>query len=367
MKFNFYEKESKIYDLLQMPRILYFLEEEGTYGEEEQLNLLEELDDHKHVDLMTRIQSKLKPFKKEISEFYANEYFSDYDVFALLTNLYSFFGYETIDDYLNYVISIEEETLKLDLIYALLSTDAENQENKESLENKAKELVDKHGELMQFVKDLPTESSYKWNLLMMLENPNKMVRQFTILIKQIEPIYEEFYQENKDKLVESKERLEDILKENSKENFKELTQFMINDNVLKDENKLLLSFVFAYSFIDKNARFGRFLIWGVSMEDGFKFVSKQYGDKIEKTTKVFKILGDKTRYEVLKLIAKGTTSTKVIAKQLGVTSATISYHINSFVTNGVIRLSNSDKHKYDVDYDLLNNLWEGFISDLDQE
>ncbi len=367
MKFNFYDKESKIYDLLQMPRVFFALEEHGSYEEEKHINPLEELNDHKHIDMVRDIHNRLKPFKKEISEFYANEFFSDYDFFALLTNLYSFFGYETIDDYLNYVMSIEEQIFKVDLVYALLSADSDNQDDRKNMEEKAKELVNKQAELMQFVKDLPTESSFKWNLLMMLENPNKMVKQFAMLMKQLAPIYDEFYQERKEKVFECEERLTEILKDDPKENFNRLTQYMINDDLLKKENKVLLSIVFAYSFIDKKTRHGNFLVWGISMEEGFKHLSKQYGDKIEKTTKVFKILGDKTRYEVLKLIAKGTTSTKEIAKQLGVTSATISYHINSFVTNGVIRLSNSSKHKYVVDFDLLSNLWEGFISDLDQE
>lgn len=49
-----------------------------------------------------------------------------------------------------------------------------------------------------------------------------------------------------------------------------------------------------------------------------------------------KNLGDKTRYSVLKCVASGMDSTKKIAETLGVSSATISYHLNNLLSSRLI-------------------------------
>ncbi len=89
-------------------------------------------------------------------------------------------------------------------------------------------------------------------------------------------------------------------------------------------------------------------------------------NKTLERVQIFKNLGDKTRYEVLKLIAAGETSTKVIAKSLGVSSATVSYHLNNFLTSKVIRMDKSNnKFGYIVDYELLEDAIKGgFKKDL---
>jgi len=366
MKFKFYRKESKLYDLLQFPRIVFLFHNEEAYGEEGNIFPIEKLENENYVEITRRMYKKLLPLKEDIHVFYANEFLSSYDFFALLTFLYSIFGYETVDEYIDGILEKSDQELKKDLLYALLTSDTEDEDH-EVLKKKASELVSQQGKLMEFVKDLPTESSYKWNVLMFLEDPKKMIKQFYTLMKQIEPIFEGFYQEFKEKVEECTQYLDDLFSENTVENFKKITKFMVSEDIMEEENAMLVSFVFAYSFVDKTADYGSFFVWGLEMEEGFEFVSKRYGNQIEKRTKIFKILGDKTRYEVLKLLASGVTSTKVIAKQLGVTSATISYHINSFVTNNVVKLSKSSKHKYDVDFSVLDDLWTNFMADLKKD
>jgi len=366
MKFKIYDKESKIYDLLQFPRILYAVNNIGKFNDDPE-STMEEMNNEAYVNITKRISEKLEPYKEEIDAFYANEFFSSYDYFMLLTDQYSFFGYDTIDSYLDYLMTIPNEKMKLDFIYALISADLDEKEPEEVICEKAKNMVASQGELTRFVKELPTDSSYKWNILMMLEDPNKTLKRFYTLIKQLEPIFENYYQESIEQIAACKQTLNEIFKDETLDRFLDVTQNMVSKEIFYEENKFLISFTFAYTFLTRETRYGNFFIWGTEMEEGFKRLSKRYEDKIMKTTKVFKLLGDKTRYEVLKLIASGISSTKVIATQLGVTSATISYHINSFVTNNVIKPSTSKKFKYTVNFELLDQLWNDLISDLKQE
>lgn len=369
MKFNYYKKESKIYDLLQFPRILYTMNNEDGYTDQANLNPLEEMDDQRLFDMVKDINLKLQPFKEEINVFYANEYFSSYDLFVLLTAEYSLLGFESMDDYIEMILAQPEDSIKENLLFSLLITESDRsvQKNIDSTKKQVKDLVAKQSKMMQFIKELPTESNYKWNLLMILENPIKMIKQFFTLLKQLEPIFEEVYKESQDDILEAEETLSEVYNANSKEKFLELSQNMLDEKNFNEENHLFISFIFVYSFLNRETSNGRIFVWGTKMERGFEIVSKMHGDRIVKTTKVFKVLGDKTRYEVLQLIAGGMTSTKDIAKQLGVTSATISYHINSFVTNNIIKHSSKGKRKYVVDFELLNELWENFIADMKEK
>lgn len=79
---------------------------------------------------------------------------------------------------------------------------------------------------------------------------------------------------------------------------------------------------------------------------------------------MFKTLGDETRYDVLRLIASGVTQTKSIASALNVSSATVTYHVNAFLTAGIIQTPKSKKARYVVNYERLNAYWDKFLEDL---
>ncbi len=102
------------------------------------------------------------------------------------------------------------------------------------------------------------------------------------------------------------------------------------------------------------------------MEDSFKKLYEIREDKLSERVKIFKALGDKTRYETLKLLANGVTSIKEIAKSLNVSSATISYHINEFLTSGIITLKfeNNKKAGYKIDYSKLTEVMNELKVDL---
>lgn len=80
---------------------------------------------------------------------------------------------------------------------------------------------------------------------------------------------------------------------------------------------------------------------------------------------IFKNLGDKTRYEVVKLIATGESSTKKIATALEVSSATISYHLSALVTAKIIRLDKSNnKFRYVLDWDSIESAFNSLKEDM---
>jgi predicted transcriptional regulator len=79
----------------------------------------------------------------------------------------------------------------------------------------------------------------------------------------------------------------------------------------------------------------------------------------------FKNLGDTTRYKVLKNISNGITSTKDIANSLGVSSATVSYHINQLNTSKILKLERvNGKYINSVNIEWINNCISKLKKDL---
>lgn len=65
------------------------------------------------------------------------------------------------------------------------------------------------------------------------------------------------------------------------------------------------------------------------------------------------------------MLASGTTSTKEIAERLGVTSATISYHINNLTIAKNFKIGKPNEHlSYVVDYGFVDGILEEFRKDL---
>jgi DNA-binding transcriptional ArsR family regulator len=107
-----------------------------------------------------------------------------------------------------------------------------------------------------------------------------------------------------------------------------------------------------------------YIAWGLRMEEAFKRIKEINENKISERLKIFKNLGDRTRYEVVRLIASGVTFTKEIAKALGVTSATISYHINNLLQSKIIKIDRTEnRYGYVVDHKLLEEIISGLKED----
>ena len=202
---------------------------------------------------------------------------------------------------------------------------------------------------------------------MMIQNPRTHFENFVALLAKLEPFFNNYYKKMEARIEEVGNDLSERLSGNTEEVFKKLTFDSIKyDFNNYDSCSFYVSAVFPYTlrFVDSdNCR----IVWGYEMEYGFARIHEIYEDRTNQRVKIFKSLGDKTRYETLKLIAKGESSIKNIADALDVSSATISYHINEFLTSGIVYLNRDSNKKFDyrVDYEKLNEVINLLKEDLD--
>lgn len=363
MKFRFYPKESKLYDFLQFPRLLYY--REGFDKSKEDTNYQEILIED-YLSFVSKVEERLKPFAEEIEKFYMKEYLSDYDFIDLISKVTGIFGFKDEKDYLNMLLSLDEYEVKRGIIYSIMLINDGYPDDLDEAMKKADEISLDYNDMIEFIKELPIEAGSKWNFFLIVEEPLKYIEMYVKLMEKLLPIFDEIYNSFEDEVKDYGEYLVNFLNEKGAEGLEEITYSIVNIKLLDDEYmNILISLIYPYALSIVTTSKVNYTAWGLRMEEAFKRMKEINENKTLERVQIFKNLGDKTRYEVLKLIAAGETSTKVIAKTLGVSSATISYHINNFLTSKVIKMDkNNDKFGYVVDYELLEDTIEEFKKDL---
>lgn len=353
MRFKFDKEVSKILDYLVFPRIYFFIDEVRE-SDDEALGKVIKQD---YQDFQEKMKEALSPFDSEINKFCQKDIYSHYDFANILINAYPVFEYKDVYTYFSDIRKEDLEVFKSNIIRSLVTLDEESDENKInlSIENPT-----------EYINKLKVDSANKWNLFMMIQNPKSHFENFVSLLSKLEPFFNDYYEKMKKKIVEVGLDLQKRLSEDTNEVFKKLTFDSIKyDFANGDYCSLYVSAVFPYTlrFIDnENCR----IVWGYEMEYGFAKMHEIYEDRTNQRVKIFKSLGDKTRYETLRLLSKGESSIKNIAEALDVSSATISYHINEFLTSGIVYLNRDSNKKFDyrVDYAKLNEVINFLKEDL---
>jgi DNA-binding transcriptional ArsR family regulator len=353
MKFEFDKKVSKLLDFLVFPRIYFFIDEVEDSNDEALGKVIKE----EHRDFQEKMKETLKPHYSEINKYYQKDIYSHYDFANILISAYPVYDYTSIESYYDDIRKENPDTFKSKIIRSLVTLDDEVDEEKISFN------IDNPTE---YINELKVDSANKWNLFMMIQNPRTHFENFVELLAKLEPYFNDYYKKMESKIEEVGNDLSERLSENTEEVFKKLTFDSIKYDFNNwDSCSFYVSAVFPYTlrFVDSdNCR----IVWGYEMEYGFAKIHEIYEDRTNQRVKIFKSLGDKTRYETLKLLAKGESSIKNIADALDVSSATISYHINEFLTSGIVYLNRDSNKKFDyrVDYDKLNEVINFLKEDL---
>lgn len=356
MKLEFNTYVSRILDYLIFPRLYYFIDDEDKENEETFGSLIKE-DFMHYVEDVTKA---FQPYKDVIEKFYQKDIYASIDFIQLVINAYPPYAYKDEKAYLNDLLNIEDEIFRKKFIKALLTVDEEDK-------NKIiEEDVIDESHAIKYINDLKIDASNKWNMLIMVQDPKKCLNEFVSLLNKVEPLFVKYYQQKVDEVESVGHELSKKLSGNTSETIRKMSFNAVNyDFGDNDSCALYVSAIFPYTlrFIESDPCK---IVWGLEMEYSFQKLHEMNEDKMVQRVKVFKALGDKTRYDTIRLIASGVSSIKDIATKLDVSSATISYHINEFLTSGIISLNRHKDKKsvYDVDYQKLEDVLTELRVDL---
>lgn len=188
----------------------------------------------------------------------------------------------------------------------------------------------------------------KWNLTVLLEDSKKhLLELISIITDSLEIFKNTFSILDKDKEIFIKE-LNTTFKENP-DYLTSLFGFKLdNDSILNIYPSMInfKSIDITYNEGKISAIPGRYNCYFgykfkelIALTNGKKNESELLQDKL-------KALGDKSKYEILKMLNNGPMYGQQIAEKLSLTTATISYHMNSLVLCGLVKLNKVDNKIY---------------------
>ena len=305
------------------------------------------------VDETRHMSVPLETYMDKIRYFYKDDVLRMFFI-----NVKTLLRYRSFDEYVEFLQSMDEVLIKKQLMTSIVKQDEEEL----VVEDKVEELVGNQFAFLDFLKYLPIDDTLRWNYFTIMSQPKKFVEDFISLHQTIKPIFDKVYAEYLPILEKSYTEFEATIREHPTilaEAFtgtKEIEEIdWTSDDISVIPTLLLSDFFFQDSEI--------LLLGAKSLEVIQHFIQTRL-DKQQERINVFKNLGDKTRYQIFCEIAKGTKSVKKIAEQLGITSATVSYHINELVlSNLVVQGWNKKDCLKAIHTELITEVMNGLMED----
>ena len=305
------------------------------------------------VEEMRHMSVPLETYMDKILYFYKDDVLRMFFI-----NVKTLLRYRSFEEYVEFLQSMDEVLIKKQLMTSIVKQDEEEL----IVEDKVEELVGNQFAFLDFLKYLPIDDTLRWNYFTIMSQPKKFVEDFISLHQTIKPIFDKVYAEYLPILEKSYATFEATIREHPTilaEAFtgtKEIEEIdWTSDDISVIPTLLLSDFFFQDSEI--------LLLGAKSLEVIQHFIQTRL-DKQQERINVFKNLGDKTRYQIFCEIAKGTKSVKKIAEQLGITSATVSYHINELVlSNLVVQGWNKKDCLKAIHTELITEVMNGLMED----
>lgn len=338
MKFYYDEINAAKYQLLNFPRLYWvenyipddpsFLRVEGFSEEEKIMDITEQW--------MRDMGEALKPFGRDIEKYYGQTW-HDINVFNLLMKVVDLFREETVFTWLDSTMEKDEELLRIQMLIMAMQNMEDEQEKEISTQNME--------EITAVAKDISKWSSFLentllpkeecWRILQFLMNPLEHVRGFSQLLRQIEPLY----LQQKDYIQKAHEEGKKITFELNKDiKYLKVSYSLQSDELYREieqDGKIrVLSFLIPSSVNVNNKP--PFMAVGYQVTFIMDVLLAKQKNLHRNQAEIFKVLGDGTRYELFVLVAQGVDTTKELAEKLGISGASVTYHIQMLVENNLL-------------------------------
>ena len=320
-------------------------EERPSSSLEEQLEVI--------VEEMRQMSVPLESYKDNILYFYKDDALRMFFV-----NVKNVLRYHSFDEYAKVLHSMDEGQIKQQLMTTIVKQD----EEEASVEDKVVELLGNQFAFLDFLKNLPIDDTVRWNYFTIMSQPKKFVEDFISLHQTLKPIFVKVYAEYLPSLEKSYQEFETTIQEHPTILAEAFSGTKVIEEIdwASDEISVIPTLLLSDFYFQDS----EILILGAKSLEVIQRVIQTRLDKQQERINVFKNLGDKTRYQIFCEIAKGTKSVKKIAEQLGITSATVSYHINELVlSNLVVQGWNKKDCTQAIHTELITEVMNGLMED----
>jgi DNA-binding transcriptional ArsR family regulator len=201
-----------------------------------------------------------------------------------------------------------------------------------------------------------SDAELSWQILVVLENPKTYMKMFIDILKKNMTAYEEVIQSIRAKVSPLISAFELNSELYLNQELAELTPLLENAGI--EEITLQATLAGAASFIMAN---GGILIAGLCYHEIYVFLDRRE-QPVENSIPAFKVLGDTSKFEILRFLKVAPNNNAEIAKHMGLTPATVSHHMNVLFALSLVKIdSNNKKVYYSVNEEQIKKL----INDLE--
>lgn len=355
MKIIFNSKTGEMFDLFGL---LCIINNYDDYLKSLQEHEIEAIEDHEKFLMEFRED---KSIDTEKMKFYYNENFIISDVFITNNELWN---YSSLGDCFDFISNLNATDIKSRLIKKLLK-DKSNCNGDDEIEVKCKEILQNDEKILEFIKNLDMDSSVKWDLFCLIQEPEKYRDEYVEYMKDFSSKFYKIYDTKRNTISEFNNYIEDNL---NKEGFKFLNNIANNTFKYDSFDKVYISTTYTYYYsltyeVKENVAY---ICLGLGFEEVFAKLAGKEEDKLQRNLNIYKNLSDRTRFKILKLlIEKEDYCSKDIAQKLGITGATVSYHMDYLFSSNIIQIDRKNrKNVYTINKDVIRDSIDYLIEEF---
>lgn len=206
------------------------------------------------------------------------------------------------------------------------------------------DLLDGKVDRVKFIEEvfsIPREQ--KWLLLQFLTDPEKMKRD---LLRLFEWYYENIFVHEID-LVESvvsqaEKELEKNLRTYGNDYLKILLKTDYSRNTRIDKILIAISYYYEFSMFSSYGETTDVYVIGYR----YPKASVTAEHAVLSSVQLFKALADETRLNIIRLLAKGERYGRELARELGLSNSTVSYHLSLLIIHDLVTFERRDNRSY---------------------
>lgn len=304
---------------------------------------------------INQLKNKVDCSKVYMKVLCSTEIYGGTDEALILTGLSNdkIWKMNSYDDLINTIKDLKEEEIKSSIIYELLVI--------KNRSNELKTVLKEEKEVIELIESLECSSSMKWTLFTFLNNIKKYMNEFVEFLEKYLKEYDKLVNKRIEEMKVFNYYIKKNIEEGGREFFKGITSGIWN---LDDYKNIYVSsmHINSMSLSGTELKDELYIFIGSHFEETIKQING--ADKVSENVSLFKGLGDMTRFNILKLLIEKEVYGQEIADAVGISMATVNYHMTFLLTTKVVQLKrNGQKTYYSLNKDRLKE-GIGFIEKI---
>lgn len=292
-------------------------------------------------EFMENLRKDVKLGEEKL-KLYCGREFSLSDVFITSYEIWKFLD---LDKCLNHIKLFDKGILKFRLIRTLIRAERYG-EDIEQIDMDAKMISSDKEKSLEIIKNLGVDSSIKWELFCFLDDPEKYRDEYISIMEEMIPIFYKHYKPKLKEIEKFGKYIKEKIKNNKIDFIKEANIGLFKED-LYDKIFISTSYV-TYSALRSNIVGNvNYIYIGPGFEDAVKQYRGEEENKLNRYINIFKNFSDATRFKILKLLMEEQEyCNKDIAEELGISGATVTYHMDSLLTAELVSLERKNRKNY---------------------